>query len=196
MRNFIKRNWILLSFASVILSLFFFMSRKSLIGSTEDFQMVQENNEPNDEPIKRDEVIEENVFVDVKGAVHAPGVYEVELGVRVVDVIELAGGFTEEADELAVNLAQQVQDEMVIYTPSLGEEGEVDGIQGTTEKIRINYATKEELETLPGIGPAKAEAILQYLEEQGSFQKKEDLLQVSGIGEKVFTQLKDEIQVP
>jgi len=196
MRNFIKRNWILLSFASVILSLFFFMSRKSLIGSTEDFQMVQENNEPNDEPIKSDEVIEENVFVDVKGAVHAPGVYEVELGVRVVDVIELAGGFTEEADELAVNLAQQVQDEMVIYTPSLGEEGEVDGIQGTTEKIRINYATKEELETLPGIGPAKAEAILQYLEEQGSFQKKEDLLQVSGIGEKVFTQLKDEIQVP
>src|SRR5699024_5528758 len=134
MRNFIKRNWILLSFASVILSLFFFMSRKSLIGSTEDFQMVQENNEPNDEQIKRDEVIEENVFVDVKGAVHAPGVYEVELGVRVVDVIELAGGFTEEADELAVNLAQQVQDEMVIYTPSLGEEGEVDGIQGTTEK--------------------------------------------------------------
>ncbi|MFS0672874.1 helix-hairpin-helix domain-containing protein [Ornithinibacillus sp. 179-J 7C1 HS] len=146
------------------------------------------------------ENLEENeaisAVVDIKGEVIRPGVYEMEPNARVKDVIDIAGGFTEDADQNYINLAQKVIDEMVILVPRIGEEG------GTTEdspensKIRINYATEEEIQKLPGIGPSKAKAIVQYREEHGYFQSIEDLLGVSGIGEKTLEGIQEEIQVP
>lgn len=158
---------------------------------------VEQYSELESEP---EEVKVELVFVDVKGEVFQPGVYEVTPENRVKDVIELAGGFTETAELLSVNLAAQVYDEMVIYIPKIGEEinsnlGENQFATNSERKISINSATKEQLETLPGIGPAKAAAIIAYREEKGAFKKLDDLLLVSGIGEKSLEKLKELIIV-
>lgn len=136
-------------------------------------------------------------IVDVKGEVKKPGVYEMEMDARVNDVIQTAGGFSENADQSQVNLAQKVQDEMIIVIPKAGEYDQGSG--GNTagsNKIRINYASQQEIEDLSGIGPSKAAAIIQHREEHGLFRTMEDLLEVSGIGEKTLETLKDDIQVP
>lgn len=143
-------------------------------------------------------------LVDVKGAVENPGVYEVMLDERVIDVIEKAGGLKEGADETKINFAGRVTDEMVLYIPLIGEEGEnmivSAGASSTSTsqgegKININKATSDELQNLPGIGPSKAEAIIAYREDSGLFQTIDDLKLVTGIGDKTFEKLKDQIIV-
>lgn len=136
------------------------------------------------------------VMVDVKGEVQNPGVYHISIHARVDDVLALAGGLTENADELQINKAQKVHDEMVIYVPDLNETPSDDVVSSNNQTVRINYATKEEIVELPGIGPSKADAIIQYREENGLFSSIEDLLQVSGIGEKTLESLREFIQVP
>lgn len=142
------------------------------------------------------------LFVDVKGAVSIPGLYEAKDGDRVLDAIEQAGGLLEKADEKQINFAQKLHDEMVIYVPEKGEEIEVGTLPMTSPaggeangKVNINRAEASELETLPGIGPAKAQAIVDYREQQGSFKQVEDLKNVSGIGEKTFERLQEAISV-
>lgn len=136
------------------------------------------------------------VIVDVKGEVNNPGVYEIDSNSRINDVIKLAGGFSEDADEIPVNLAQKVQDEMTIIVPKVGEVAVSTGGGIGSGKIRINYATQEEIETLSGIGPSKAQAIIQYRDEHGFFKVVEDLLEVSGIGQKTLENIRDELQIP
>ncbi|MGP4067667.1 helix-hairpin-helix domain-containing protein [Halobacillus sp. B29] len=135
------------------------------------------------------------VVVDVKGEVVNPGVYSVEKGLRVDGVIKMAGGLTTDADPSSVNLAQKLQDEMVISVlalPSVSNEqaGE------HNELLAINQATLEEIESLNGIGPSKAAAILQYREENGPFKTSKDLLNVTGIGEKTLENLEEFIRIP
>ncbi len=149
----------------------------------------------------------EHVMVDVKGQVKKPGVYESRGGERVIDLINRAGGLTENADENQVNLAEHVVDAMVIYIPAKGEEGTAagastanvpgsGGTSGQSSKINLNKADETELQTLPGIGPAKAAAIIEYRETNGSYKTIEDLKNISGIGDKTFEKLKDLIQAP
>jgi len=165
--------------------------------------IVVEDNASNDvsSPEESAATSEESyTIVDVKGEVNDPGVYQVEHDSRVDDVIALAGGFTEDADELQVNQAQKVHDEMVIYVPTVDETGDITEVTSSASVnetgIRINYATKEEIMELPGIGPSKADAIIQYREEHGSFSSEDDLLEVSGIGEKTLDSLREFIQIP
>jgi|SRR5690625_3510139 len=160
---------------------------------------ILELDDANDVPTKEDV----SVVVDVKGAIKKPGVYEVDASARVHDVILLAGGLTEVADEKGINLAEKVYDEMVIFIPEISEDGEIVSGQQTNVatssndgKVRINSATIDELTTINGIGPAKAEAIISFREEHGPFQQMDDLLQVSGIGEKTLENIKDYIIVP
>ncbi|CAM2825739.1 helix-hairpin-helix domain-containing protein [Dolosigranulum pigrum] len=141
-------------------------------------------------------------MVDVKGEVHAPGVYELPTDGRVKDAIAMAEGLTDEANELAINFAQKVEDQMVIYVP---HEDDDSGLPENTTTgageasgatvININTASEQELMTLSGIGQAKAQQIIQYREENGLFDTSEDLMNVSGIGEKSFETLKDSIKV-
>ncbi|RKO61011.1 helix-hairpin-helix domain-containing protein [Caldibacillus debilis] len=144
--------------------------------------------------------------VDVKGAVKKPGVYTASRSDRVLDLIERAGGFAEDADREKINLAQKVADEMVIYVPKIGEEmpdfsggtagtGANGGEGGGAEKVNINTADESLLQTLPGIGPAKAKAIIEYREENGPFRSAEDIKNVSGIGEKTFEKIAGHISV-
>lgn len=158
--------------------------------------------------LSSDEMEEENehaaeqselVIVDLKGEVHSPGIYEMKAGERIHDVIEQAGGFTNDADQTQVNLAQRLQDEMIIIVPQQGDTSSALTSEDSSINdgmVKINYATQQEIETLNGIGPSKAEAIIQFREENGLFQQPEDLLEISGIGEKTLENLKDQIIVP
>ncbi|MCM3219533.1 competence protein ComE [Bacillus cereus] len=137
------------------------------------------------------------IIIDVKGAVSKEGVYEMKEGDRVKDAVQKAGGFLSEVDMKKVNLAQIVQDQMLLYIPSKNEsEQEVLTSSKKDGKIRINTAAKEQLEKITGIGSRKAESILKYREEHGPFQKIEDLLEIDGIGAKSLEKIKDQIIIP
>lgn len=159
----------------------------------------------------------EKVIVDIKGAVKHPGVYELTTNDRIIDAIQMAGGYTKKADSTTVNHAQKLQDEMVIYIPKKGEDvaEQLQALQSPTSivtsgsssnagntsssssanKVNINTANETELTSLSGIGPAKAKAIVSYREENGPFKSVEDIKNVSGIGDKTFEKLKDSITV-
>ena len=139
------------------------------------------------------------IFVDIKGAVKNPGVYQMKVGDRVKDALDAAGGLTDEADSQKVNLAKRLEDQMVIVVPKVGEEAEEIPAGATSKeeakegKVNINTATVEELKTLKGVGENKAEAIIEYRKKNGSFQTKEDLMKVRGIGKKLFESFQERI---
>ena len=139
------------------------------------------------------------IFVDIKGEVKNPGVYHMKVGDRVKDALEAAGGLTAEADSQKVNLAKRLEDQMVIVVPKVGEEaeeipaGETRKEAAKDGKVNINTATVEELKTLKGVGEKKAEAIIEYRKKNGSFQTKEDLMKVRGIGKKLFDSFQERI---
>ena len=139
------------------------------------------------------------IFVDIKGAVKNPGVYQMKVGDRVKDALDAAGGLTAEADSQKVNLAQRVEDQMVIVVPKVGEEAEAIPAGAMSKeaskegKVNINTATVEELKTLKGVGEKKAEAIIEYRKKNGSFKTKEDLMKVRGIGKKLFDSFQERI---
>ena len=150
----------------------------------------------------------QNCYVDIKGEVLHPGVYEFSCESRMQEVIKKAGGFTDEADETKINLAQKITDQMQIIVPNLhskqaggvteeiSEKGNTSNTTPSNSKpgtVNINTATLEELQTLKGIGKKKAEAILQYRKEHGAFRTKEDLLQVKGIGKKALEAIESQV---
>ena len=150
----------------------------------------------------------QNCYVDIKGEVLRPGVYEFSCESRIQEVIKKAGGFTEEADETKINLAQKITDQMQMIVPNVNSKQEGGVTEGNSEKgnlsnttpsnlkqgtVNINTATLEELQTIKGIGKKKAEAILQYRKEHGAFRTKEDLLQVKGIGKKALEAIESQV---
>ena len=197
-----KKQVIIIGLASLIMMTIFYLNQStSSIDSVSLDSYVENEREVTE--IEEIENVEEQVnhyIVDVKGQVKFPGVYEVEEHLRVHDVIQLAGGFLEMANETAINLAQKISDEMVIYVPHLDEE-----INNTStdawspsqdeKKVSLNQATVGELETLPGIGPSKAAAIINYREEFGKFKSIDELTNVSGIGEKTLEKLRDSLEL-
>jgi competence protein ComEA len=192
---------VIISFAIVF---YFFEERKSSSEiNVEDIVPTAINEEAVQPP--QNQIQEpESFIVDVKGQVKMPGVYSSSQDERVIDVVQRAGGVTENADESKVNFAEHVQDAMVIYIPAKGEEGNIQqGLisnpsetGGTKQgKINLNKADENELQNLPGIGPSKAAAIMEYRETNGQFKSVEDLKNISGIGDKTFDKLKDLITV-
>ena len=135
------------------------------------------------------------VVVDVKGAVVNPRTYQLTSEDRVQDALDMAGGVTEDADTLQLNLARKLYDEMMIYVPKQGELMSEKLLEINEGKISINQASADQLMTLKGIGPAKAEDIIQYREANGSFKTIEELLEVSGIGPKTFEDIKDNVTI-
>lgn len=129
-----------------------------------------------------------SIFVHVVGEVKEPGLYELELGARVSDAVEVAGGFTQDAVQSSVNLARNLSDgEQVI----IASEDQFQSSSAAGGLVSLNRASVEDLDTLPGVGPALAGRIIEYRESVGSFSDVRELRQVSGIGEKMFAKIKD-----
>ena len=135
--------------------------------------------------------------VHVCGAVVSPGVYELPKGSRVWDALEAAGGFLESASTDYLNLAEVIADGQKIYVPTCEEATMRMDMEEEEEsgKVNINRASKELLMTLPGIGETKAESILAYRNEHGSFSSIEEIMEIPGIKEAVFSKIKDYITV-
>lgn len=145
------------------------------------------------------------IAVHVLGAVARPGVYRLPWDSRTEEAIVAAGGTTDEADMVRTNLAQPLVDGQQVYVPARGEQvtpllptlparAPLGRAQGG-EIININLADAEELETLPGIGPALAKRIVEYREQHGPFTSTAELKEVSGIGDAIYNRIQDLIGV-
>jgi competence protein ComEA len=203
LKDWLKEQWIYVLVVAIfgLGGIYYFFinqpestSISSVNGIEDSFPIEEEN--PQQPPILEPE----KIIVDVKGQVKMPGVYQSSQGERVIDVINRSGGLTENADESQVNFAEHVQDAMVIYIPAKGEAGIAvpSGSvtqNGSSDKININKADETQLQEIPGIGPAKASAIIEYRESNGSFNTIEDIKNITGIGDKTFEKLKDSISV-
>ena len=174
-----------------------------------------------DVPVRPENVSEPDMLcVHVCGAVMRPGVYELSAGCRVYEAVQEAGGFVEDADQDYVNQAQTLRDGVKLVIPTkedvaaLSGDGDnntgalagivdeafqdietVDSGQTADGRININTATEAELCNIPGIGGTRAAAIVAYRESNGSFQKPEDIMKVSGIKEGLYGKIKDSIRV-
>lgn len=147
----------------------------------------------------------QTILIEIKGQVASPGVFEMHSDARLHEAIKLAGGLLPDADELTLNLAMKLADEMSIYVPKVGETEAAPAVitqapgsgksQSSNGTININAADEAELIALPGIGPSKAAAIIAHREEHGPFTAIEGLKDVTGIGDKTFESLKDMISV-
>lgn len=160
---------------------------------------------------RSDQAVKTAIKVDVKGAVQHPGLYQVEAGARLADAVQKAGGFQSPNSQQRVNLAQSLEDGMVIYIakeheehdPAITNAGSLPGKEtgkggkksktaSASSRVSLNHASQSELEQLSGVGPKKAEEIISYREEH-PFQSVDELKTVSGIGPKRFEQLKEEV---
>ena len=184
------------SLVLIIGGLFYFNQNK-----TEDYSGVSFSNisnETNNKDEKAEDKHDEKIFVDVKGAVKYPGVFETTKDKRVKDLIEEAGGLLDDADTSTLNLSQKVKDQMVIYVLKHGEKPKQisdSSSSSNTDVININTANKEQLMKISGVGKTKAEAIIAHREKNGDFKKKEDITKVRGIGKSTFEKIKDKIEV-
>lgn len=159
------------------------------------------------------QVESKEVTVDISGAVKHGGVYTLKNGARLQELIEAAGGLKDNAQIKAINRAVMLKDQDKIHIPYKGEKVESastisnaggsansttsnpSGSSTSGEKINLNTASAADLQKLNGIGEKKAEQIIAYRDQNGQFKKIEDLMQVSGIGEKTFAALKDQLEI-
>lgn len=203
---------ILISIIAIVVGYYAYKNEKESQNFIEEQNLeIQENEiEKTNEEIKK-------IIVHISGAVQNEGIVELEENSRIADAIEKAGGFKENAYTKDINLAYKLEDGMKIYIPTI-EEKENEKTDVTTEsgienintknndtninenkkansKININTATKEELDTLPGIGPSTAEKIINYRKENGKFKSIEEIKDVSGIGDSKYENIKDMIEI-
>lgn len=160
-----------------------------------------------------EEVEGEKIAIHIIGEVKKEGIVYLEKGSRIVDAIKEAGGATKEADLSQINLAYELQDGQKIYIPNKNEkiseyitrssgnnviiEGNNSSVQteGKENKVNINTANLNELDSLPGIGPSLAKRIIEYREENGNFKSIEELQNVKGIGDAKYSDIKDNVTV-
>lgn len=193
---------------------FFFLAEPGEVAPVEEMIIASIQAEEQKETASLEEeekaAFEVSWKADIKGAVAFPGVYEVEPGMRIQDLVDKAGGVRPDAEVRHLNLAQLLEDQIMVYVPTREEatataqettadfSGLVQMPGDKAEKvglIDLNTADAAELQQLNGIGEKKAELILLYRQEHGPFQTIEELMNVKGIGEKTFDSLADQITV-
>lgn len=220
-----KYKYIITIILILLIILYVIITKKKLNdNANSDFSILSENPSVEQTQINNKEP-ESLCSIDIKGAIKKPGVYEANCNSIVNDIIKLAGGLTDSADTSVINLAKKITNEMVIiiYTkdevknsnivknvvkivekeckcPNIQNDGCLntdikEDITNTNNIININSATMKELQKISGIGEAKAKAIITYREKNGKFKSIADIMNVDGIGEKFFNQIKDYITV-
>jgi len=137
------------------------------------------------------------IYVHILGQVAHPGLYALRDGDRAVDIVAAAGGFTPDADPAGLNLARFLSDGEQIVVPAIGDAAAASGVGGVAADgtVNLNTADSAALETLPRVGPAIAQRILDWREKNGRFSAVEDLLDVPGIGDATFEGLRDLVTV-
>lgn len=141
----------------------------------------------------------EHIYVYICGQVNKPGVYEMPVSSRLYELLQRAGGYTKGAAETYLNQADILTDGEKIYVPSVYEleesPGALSGAEGKTERVNINTAKLDELQTISGIGESRARDIIAYRESNGRFGSIEDIMKVPGIKEGLFSKIKEQITV-
>lgn len=200
-----KKEKIIGSIAIIVIIIVFliiglFITKPKHVPTNDIF--VDNTSEKSQTTDKSSELQNKDIQVEVKGEVKKPGVYVLEYGSRVKDVIDMAGGFTDSADSGSLNLVKKLKDEDCLIIHKKGEAVSTSGtasggiISGESdEKIDINTATLEELDKIPGIGPVTAQKIIDYREKNGPFKTIQDLKKVGRIGDKTLEKIKDKIVV-
>ena len=194
MDRFTKREVVLLG-ALIVLAGLLFLGRQ-----TRDLELtdLSQPSAADEQSSVVDELeTEDQVVVHIAGEVFEPGVYALRNGARVVEAIQAAGGETNFADMDQLNLARQLVDGEQILVPSILEptvNGEEETGTAADGKVNINKADEATLETLTGIGPVKAQAIIDYRKEH-PFSSIEEITSVNGIGSKTFEKIRDEITI-
>lgn len=188
----------------IIIFLFFIISYfsggSSELDKNNDESIFVEENESMEVITKKEEEKETvKIVVDIKGEIKNPNIYWLEEGCIIEDLINVAGGITEEGDLSKINRAQKLNDHEVVIIPNINDkESEIENIipsSNDKNKVNINTASINELDTLSGIGPSKAEAIIKYREENGTFKSIEEIKNVTGIGEALFEKFKENITI-
>lgn len=136
----------------------------------------------------------ELITVHLVGAVVNPGIYQLPIGSRVYELIDLGGGFSDEADQDLLNQARPLLDGEQIYIHKIGEAPKPLG-SGASNTVNINRATASELTALPGIGDVRANQIVAHREKHGYFTSIDQIMDVSGIGESTFNNIADQITI-
>lgn len=201
MKNIRKYIYIITIIIFIIFCIMVIIRKRELKDNNINYTVNKENIIVNNDKINDEE---EYIYVDIKGEVINPNVYKVKKGLRVIDVINLAGGLTEESDTSNINLSKIVTDEMVIVIKSKNNEevyidSDVDinnnnNNNNNNQLIDINTCTIDELLTLPGIGESKANNIIEY-RKKNKFNTINDIMNVSGISESLFNKIKEYIKV-
>ena len=147
-----------------------------------------------------EEVEQDLITVDVKGAVKSPGIYDLPVGSRINDAVQKAGGLTENADSKSINLAQRISDEALVYVPTKEETTSQEAHSNASntkenKKVNLNKASLEELKQVKGLGGKRAQDIIDHRETNGKFKSVDDLKKVSGIGAKTVEKLKEYVTV-
>ncbi len=167
-----------------------------------DSTLILEESEVAEETEQQESLVEssfvaDRIYVHISGEVLNPAVYEFDVGARVYEAIEQAGGFTEIADRNYLNLAKELVDGEQIYVPAIGEAESMSAADNDIRdaKVNINTATKEELLSLKGIGEGRADDIIAYRDKNGAFSSIEDIMKVPGIKQASFDKIKDDISI-
>ena len=187
----------------VVIFLFFiisyFLGGSSELNKNNNENIFVEENESMEVITKKEEKEIVKIVVDIKGEIKNPNIYWLEEGCIIEDLINVAGGITEEGDLSKINRAQKLNDHEVVIIPNINDkESEIENIipsSNDKNKVNINTASINELDTLSGIGPSKAEAIIKYREENGTFKSIEEIKNVTGIGEALFEKFKENITI-
>ena len=201
MKNFDKK--LLIIFISILIiiciSIYFFTKDEdtNILLSNELYTVANTDNTNEDL---------ETIMVHIDGEVVTPGIISLKAGSRIADAIQACGGTTDISDISKINLAYELKDGQKVYIPSIYDVEDVEYIQNdagnnviipdtssSSALVNINSATQAELETLPGIGPSTAAKIIDYRNKNGDFKNIEDIMNVSGIGESKFNNIKDYI---
>jgi competence protein ComEA len=132
------------------------------------------------------------LFVHIIGSVKSPGIYQLDTGSRIYDAVLAAGGLTAKANQQSINLARGLTDgEQVVVLSQSQSASTQQGFQAQPQLLSLNQATATQLEDLPGVGPALAGRMIDWRLANGGFKSKDDLLNVSGIGDKLFSGIKE-----
>lgn len=167
----------------------FFLISTLLAGCSKKEEVSLKKIETKSDSIDKED-IKKKLIVDISGEVKKVGIYKLDYGARLYEAIEKAGGLTEKADASSINQARKLKDGEKILVLKKG-----DTSIAKSSKVNINLATKEELEKIRGIGPAKALDIINYRKKNGPFVDIKDIMKVNGIKNSFFKKIKDNITV-